>query len=210
MKLIVDSRENKDFVGKIAARTTPVIAMLGYGDIHIVDGDGHEIVVIERKTFQDLANSIRDDRNVSQMKKLSELPTTTRVAYLIERSNLTGMEYDYVLRSLTNKLVIHGFSILMTNGMDESVSMVLSIFESCKKKDEPMVKKELPKKIKGVENQFLRMLLTIDRLGMEKATQIVEKFTSQSAMLEYLAKNGTLGIPRLGSKTEEKIKKAFT
>jgi hypothetical protein len=76
---LIDSRE-PTWVQKLSFGGAPCsVLMLKSGDVHVVTEDNH-ILVIERKTPEDFLNSLRDDRLLVQMQRMSELRLDEQLA----------------------------------------------------------------------------------------------------------------------------------
>ena len=94
MKLIVDYREKKlikllnAFLNQFNLDNIEIITrILDIGDIAICDEDENEKLIIERKSLNDLASSIKDGRYVEQSLRLSHFSLHNHnIIYLIDRS----------------------------------------------------------------------------------------------------------------------------
>jgi ERCC4-type nuclease len=106
---------------------------LPLGDIIIYDNDGNEKVIIERKTLQDLASSIRDGRYKEQSFRLNECNVHNHnIIYLIE-GNLqhykpfgkNGVDKSALMSSMVSISYYKGFSLYKSNNIDESAEWIL-------------------------------------------------------------------------------------
>ena len=102
MKLKIDNREKK-LINLITAfkeqynlkNIDITIEVLDIGDFIICDDDDNEILIIERKSLNDLASSIKDGRYVEQSLRLSNLSLHNHnIIYLIE-GNLSTWTNKY-------------------------------------------------------------------------------------------------------------------
>jgi len=107
---------------------------LPLGDIIICDNAGNEKIIIERKTLQDLAASIRDGRYKEQAFRLNacNMPNHN-IIYLVE-GNLQYYKPFYgkapidkyaLLSSMVSINYYKGFSLFKTNHLDESAEWII-------------------------------------------------------------------------------------
>lgn len=106
---------------------------LHLGDIIINDGE-NECVIIERKTVNDLASSIRDGRYEEQSYRLNGLEHHNHnIIYLVEGniSNFTSFKNRVDKLSLYSSMVsIHffkGFSVMRSNNLEESATIICNM-----------------------------------------------------------------------------------
>ena len=143
MKIKIDQREKKLISGlKILNNSNLVnnkfeinVANLPLGDIIICDDD-KELIMIERKTYQDLASSIRDRRYSEQSYRLDAYPIHNHnIIYLIEgniedaRTTLryTKMKPTTLQTTVFSILYYKGFSIYQTKSVMNTASWILKI-----------------------------------------------------------------------------------
>lgn len=84
---------------KVSSKLTILTENLHVGDIVITDTDkqGEELLIIERKSLNDLAASIKDGRYSEQSFRLNQYPTHNHhIVYLIEEISLRGNNMDMV------------------------------------------------------------------------------------------------------------------
>jgi crossover junction endonuclease MUS81 len=107
--------------------------MLPLGDIIICDDNGNEFVIIERKTLNDLASSIRDGRYKEQGYRLNECSVHNHnIIYLVE-GNLQSyngykahLERKALLSSFVSLTYFKGFSLHRTENVNETAEWILS------------------------------------------------------------------------------------
>ena len=129
MTLCVDCREHA-----LLSRLDATSRQMDIGDISIEKED-KTIILIERKTVQDLASSICDGRYQEQQTRLLEttLPPH-RIIYLIEGSMDTPTSLPKKnLESSLLSLWFQGFSIVHTTGMDGTVVYLKALLEKVNK-----------------------------------------------------------------------------
>ena len=105
------------------------------GDIIICDDSGNEIVIIERKTLNDLAASICDGRYKEQSFRLNECNIHNHnIYYLIEGpiksyKSHTRIDKRSIISSMISISHFKGFSIHKTNDIQESVEWIIQFAE---------------------------------------------------------------------------------
>ena len=140
MKLIVDYREKKlikllnAFLNQFNLDNIEIITrILDIGDIAICDEDENEKLIIERKSLNDLASSIKDGRYVEQSLRLSHFSLHNHnIIYLVE-GNLSTWTNRYKVQANTLHSAIFslsyykGFSVHKTNDMTETAEYILRV-----------------------------------------------------------------------------------
>jgi ERCC4-type nuclease len=114
------------------------IVTLDIGDIILYDDDGKEIMIIERKTLNDLASSIKDGRYKEQGYRLSNCSLHNHnIFYLIE-GNLSSYNNKFsnnrfnridkktLLSAFVSITYFKGFSLYRTNNLTETAEWILS------------------------------------------------------------------------------------
>lgn len=138
MELIIDNRETlkTEFQDVSWARTENLVL----GD-YLFQHNGDPVVVIERKTVEDLANSIRDGRYREQKSRLFSTYPPQKIMYLIEGDLTTengSIHYNKVSKStiyssLFNLLLRDNLSLFMTNNERESVEFLHQLADKIQK-----------------------------------------------------------------------------
>ena len=111
---------------------------LPLGDIIICDDQGKEKLIIERKTLQDLAASIRDGRYKEQSFRLNECNMHNHnIIYLIEgnlqhyKPFLLGkgnpVDKYALMSSMISINYYKGFSLYKSNSLDESAEWIIQV-----------------------------------------------------------------------------------
>jgi ERCC4-type nuclease len=141
MNLTIDCREAKllEELAKLKAPETSLFkdvnittANLLLGDIQIQVHEKHKIL-IERKTVDDLLASIKDGRYDEQSYRLQAI-TDYKVFYLIEGKIKSN--HRVVFSSLLSLNYFKGFSILRTDDIKETASMILYFMLKLEKEKE--------------------------------------------------------------------------
>ena len=116
---------------------------LNIGDILIQDGNDNNITIIERKSINDLAASIKDGRYKEQSYRLNESRFHNHnIIYLIEgdMTKWTPQRYgkriidkSAIYSSFASLLFCKGFSVLRTMNLDETAIMILKMVKKMDK-----------------------------------------------------------------------------
>ena len=140
MKVIIDDRERELYertYSIVQANNTYVVLskeVLPLGDIFITTDEGKHVMLIERKTLQDLLSSIKDGRYEEQSYRLthsSGLPPHS-ILYIIEGqfSQLrSSAERKIVYSALTSLNFFKGFSVIRTNSISETAEYIVWMSE---------------------------------------------------------------------------------
>jgi ERCC4-type nuclease len=114
--------------------------VLDLGDIIIYDDNGLEIAIIERKTLNDLAASIKDGRYAEQSFRLNGCSVNNHnVYYLVEgclasyNPKKTRLEKKALLSSFTTISYFKGFSLHRTEDIGESAEWLLSFADKIRR-----------------------------------------------------------------------------
>jgi ERCC4-type nuclease len=138
MKLIIDEREHALYdkcYSLICAQSTPSYIQLSkevlpLGDIVLKTDDNQDVLMVERKSFNDLLASIKDGRYEEQSYRLlnsSGFPPHS-VVYLVEGmfSQLrTPLEKKIIYSAITSLHFFKGFSTYRTSSIAESAEWLL-------------------------------------------------------------------------------------
>ena len=127
IKLLID--KEKDFNFKQCN--------LELGDIVFKDGKNGDVLIIERKTLNDLASSIRDGRYNEQSMRLNAHPLHNHnIIYLIEGDiNFyqppplqNPVTRDALYSSMFSILYFKGFSIIKTKNLTETLETIVRFY----------------------------------------------------------------------------------
>jgi ERCC4-type nuclease len=137
MLIKIDCRETKLFqlctaLGDETKPVTLVSASLPLGDVIICDDAGNEKVIIERKSLNDLASSIRDGRYTEQGYRLNQCEIHNHHIYYLVEGDLRyyrpfkGMpDKKSLLSAMVSISFFKGFSLYRTNSLEETAEWVL-------------------------------------------------------------------------------------
>ena len=122
---------------KISEKIQIVTENLHIGDVVITETnkDGEELLIIERKSLNDLAASIKDGRYSEQSFRLNQYPVHNHnIIYLIEGNLSTWKQYGYggriitkdtLYSSITSIMYYKGFSVMRTISMEETARWIV-------------------------------------------------------------------------------------
>lgn len=225
MRLVIDTREQK-----LHSALTAVpfdIEPLHIGDVCIRSPDNQDILVIERKTVDDLAASIKDGRFKEQLMRLQA--SESMIAYIIEghRSwNDEGFIGGLPAKSINSTLFKLQFKYRIpcwfTANVANTASLVVGIlrrFESDKHLEwgalptPPNAEAYNLSAIKTIKKEnftpalcFVQQLCCIPGISSTKANSIISSLecTSLSQMLQKLDKLES--VPGIGKKLADTIR----
>ena len=137
MNIIVDTRESGLITQLKTSNVDILISQesLDIGDIHLCKPDGTIYMIIERKTIQDLAASIRDGRYKEQSIRLSQSNIPNHhILFMIEGDidKYTPVQYSKnplqqsaLYSSIVSMLYFKGFSVLFTKNIQDTSNWIL-------------------------------------------------------------------------------------
>ena len=204
MKLKIDLRE-KRLIKLIEAYKTQFgftkidieIENLPLGDVIICDKNGNEKIIVERKSLNDLASSIKDGRYVEQSHRLTNNPIHNHnIIYLIE-GNLSTWTNKYKVQANTLHSAIFslnyykGFSVIKTHDITETAEYILRMCDKLNREKKKVSYYEsgekIPKKYCEVVKKVKKDNITPENIGEIILSQIpgVSAHTSQIIMNKY-------------------------
>ena len=159
MLIKIDNRENKliELITHILTNNsneyteiTSSVEKLDLGDIILYDENTNkELIIIERKSINDLACSIKDGRYSEQSFRLMNSNIHNHnILYLIEGNIMTFKEarsnfknpihYNTLYSSIISLSFIKGFSTFRTNNIDETAHFILRLAYKLNKDKKPL------------------------------------------------------------------------
>ena len=204
MKLKVDLREKKlikllqAYISQFEFKKIDiVIENLPLGDVIICDENGNEKIIVERKSLNDLASSIKDGRYVEQSHRLTNNPIHNHnIIYLIE-GNLSTWTNRYKVQANTLYSAIFslnyykGFSVIKTHDITETAEYILRMCDKLNREKKKVSYYEsgekIPKKYCEVVKKVKKDNITPENIGEIILSQIpgVSAHTSQVIMNKY-------------------------
>ena len=194
MKLILDEREAMlydkcDSIVNNQGNTTSIQLskqVLSLGDILVKTDEDREILIIERKSLQDLLSSIKDGRYEEQSHRLihSSGFHPHNIIYVIEGqfSQLRSiMEKKIVYSAITSLNYFKGFSVFRTGSVQETAELVVWVAE---KIDRDFCKGKVPSwsTVVNIPNHNLDIDLTNEQLA---TTTTITSTTTNAAIPNY-------------------------
>lgn len=180
--VLIDSREPEWVKNLTFGNADKFVMQLETGDIDLVTTDGHRLV-IERKTPDDFLGSLKDERLMIQVARLSELRNETTWSYLIitdsfqHDSNgrvitdrgVTGWNYDAVQGALLS-IQETGVFVLNCQGDSDFEACVMRL--ASRRRD--LVMNLLPARIPNVLGPGAGLLAALPGIGIEKVMEILK------------------------------------
>jgi len=178
--MILDSREH----ALIRLMPEFPVKTLILGDV-VIEREGKELVIIERKTIADFASSIRDGRYEEQSQRLQayDIPNHN-VIYLIEgsfKSYYAQVPKKTMLSAMTSLLYGKGFSVVRTESLEDTHEFLTAMFDKLKKEDGYAVAKEGGSSVKKQKKDSIT-LETIDVLMLSQIPGVSS--TTAKALLQ--------------------------
>jgi ERCC4-type nuclease len=134
MRIILDTREPA-LLDKCTALNTSIpiiVKSLDLGDAIIQNESGHDIILFERKSLQDLLASIKDGRYEEQSHRLLNASGLHphNIVYILEGAIAqlrNPADKKIVLSAITSLSYFKGFSVFRTASLQETAELVCSI-----------------------------------------------------------------------------------
>jgi ERCC4-type nuclease len=168
------------------------------GDIVICDDTGKDILMIERKTLNDLASSICDGRYNEQSYRLNQCSLHNHaIFYLIEgdlrkfqpRSFGRPITKEILISSMTSLSYTKGFSIYRTMDVQETALWILQTTHKLSKLKEPFYYNDPDSKLSyvDVKHNIKKNNITPDNIGILMLSQIplVSTTSAKAVLLKY-------------------------
>ena len=161
MKIKIDNREREliKHIVQLIEKTYPSLILsietLPLGDIILTDNEDNEKIIIERKTIQDLASSIRDGRYDEQSYRLNGTSTPNHnIYYLIEgeintftmNHFKTKIDKPTIFSAILSLSYYKGFSVIRTFSIEETAYFICNSAYKLEKEKEKEKEKGKGKK----------------------------------------------------------------
>ena len=204
IELVIDNREH-ELIKKLQSTNTLIVEQLEVGDI-LFRQNGATVLVIERKTVNDLKASICDGRGREQKARLLGSTPRQRIIYLIEGSldkmlsdKISGMPASTLVGSLINTQLRDGIKVYKTSTIDESTEFIIKLHDKLEKdgdtyfRDEEYKSSDIGyaatlKKSKKANMTpppwFITQLSLIPQVTEKVASIIAEKYSSTRQLIQ--------------------------
>lgn len=198
MELIIDNRE-RDLLELLNVEKT--CTNLDLGDI-VLKHDGILIAVIERKTWTDLAASIKDGRYHKQKKALLENYDCKNIYYVIEGPGdfsmsedvcINGIDKNTLLSCIYNTSFRDKIQVFRTSGIRDTCNFIVGLINRVKEHPEKYCSGDVNKEevvkhwvVETSEQFFMRALCQIPGVSVKSAKAICEVYETLPAMTKAL------------------------
>lgn len=199
MELIVDNRE-RDLLKYFENVKTE---NLGMGDFVIRDGS-EVIFVIERKTWMDLADSIKDGRYHNQKKRLLETYDVSKIVYIFEgawnygpdNSFISGIAKSTLISCVLNTSLRDGIRVFVSGWQKDTYDLVMGIYNRVREHPEKYIKaasvdvgevQVVKKQCADAESYFIAALCQIPGVSMKTAKAIALKYKTFPGLISELS-----------------------
>ena len=208
-----------------------IVENLNIGDI-LLENNGKNITLIERKSINDLAASIKDGRYKEQSYRLNESQFHNHnIIYLIEGNMTTWKPCRYgkrivdksaIYSSFASLLFYKGFSLLRTMNIDETATMIIKLAKKISKEGyekfnykntfiEETIEKEKDKNSLMIENLSLnKCLLLKKKPSYDKTyTSVINSTKKSNITIHNISEIMLMQIPLVSQKIAYVIMKEF-
>lgn len=221
MKLVIDNREN----GVIQVfkdrqlESECEIESLPLGDF-VFREDTVQHLIIERKTYDDLAASIVDGRFREQKSRLAEMrENSSKIMYIIEgndRGYKGKVPYKTLQSAILNLLLVHNFKVMFardTCGTVDILMMIKNKLEAPSNSgtDSGTVVVKMPSRGDKIrENLFLLQLMVIPGVSQKTGEAICSRYSCMFALVEALKEGGEHLLADIQLNEKRKLGKALS
>jgi ERCC4-type nuclease len=204
MKLKVDVREKRlikllqAYINQFGFKKIDIeIENLPLGDVIICNEKGDEKIIVERKSLNDLASSIKDGRYVEQSHRLTNYKIHNHnIVYLIEGNlstwvNRYKVQANTLYSALFSLNYYKGFSVIRTIDITETAEYILRMCNKLNREKKKVSYYEsgekTPKKYSEVVKKVKKDNITPENIGEIILSQIpgVSSHTSQIIMNKF-------------------------
>jgi ERCC4-type nuclease len=212
--VIIDSRE-PDWIQKLAfGGVLTVVTQLDHGDLLATTDDG-EMIVVERKTADDLLNTIRADRFLPQMAGIAQ---QSRWAYLVITGSLlpgadgkvvtdrgaTGWSWAAIQGALITAQEL-GVVVVQAGSDREFEKTVLRL--GSRRHDKTML--VAPPKYAQELSIGEQIIASLPGIGLEKAQALIQHCGNAAQALAALTDMTVKQMPGIGSITKQRVRQAL-
>ena len=177
------------------------------GDIQIIYVDEnkveHNLVVIERKTYDDLSTSIKDGRYKEQKNRiLNSISNNIRKIYVLEgNKNDFKLSKNVLDGTIVNTMIRDNIHIFISKNINNTIELINNILKNIDKYKENIINNQNNLETNNVlintskksnmssEKFFLNMMSGIPGISKKTASKFVEKFNNINNMFNHFHKN---------------------
>ena len=198
MLIKIDFREHDLNTILIQSNVKIETCNLPIGDIVICDDTGKDILMIERKTLNDLASSICDGRYNEQSYRLDQCSLHNHAIFYLIEGDLRKFQPRFFGRPITKEILISsmtslsytkGFSIYRTMDVQETALWILQTTHKLSKLKEPFYYNDPDSKLSyvDVKHNIKKNNITPDNIGILMLSQIplVSTTSAKAVLLKY-------------------------
>jgi ERCC4-type nuclease len=224
MIIEIDNREPiiiKEYFSKCTNSTnstnnliTSKLKSLDQGDFIIRDKDENILLIIERKTINDLLSSVKDSRYIDQSERYSQLDiSSSKIIYIIEGNfknfHKDSIEFKTIYSCIFSLNYNKGFTVLFT----ESVNSTCTIIEEYLNR---LIENKISSKIKlnlvkkqtiTKENIDSYMLNLVPSIGLQTAKEILSNTNKSFYEFWTQIKNSEIDLESIKIKNRKLSKK---
>ena len=186
IELIIDNREH-DIIKNIQNSIPYIIEQLDVGDI-LFRQDGMTVLIIERKTVNDLKASICDGRGREQKARLLGSTPRHRILYLIEgfldKTQMNGLPVSTLVGSLINTQLRDGIKVYKTNTIEESIEFIIKLYSKLEKDGNTYFREE---EYKSSDNNYVATLKKSKKANMTPSVWMLAQLSLIPQVTEKVA-----------------------
>ena len=219
MKLILDERETSLYERCLQTPNPAIIlekVVLPMGDAIIKTNDDKEMIIVERKSLQDLLSSIKDGRYKEQSYRLQNCcgGMPHNVMYIIEGafSQLRNpvLEKRIIYSAMTTLSAFKGFSVIRTSSVQETAEWLMAYVDKMGRELEKgeklcFYKKESDVLTENPEN----VVITSSLVDPQKYCEVVKRTKKENLTPENMGEVILCQIPGISSVSAITIMKEF-
>jgi|SaaInlStandDraft_5_1057022.scaffolds.fasta_scaffold01708_6 ERCC4-type nuclease len=198
----IDNRE-RDLIQKFDILNIQIEKKnLDIGDIHICS-DEKLLVIIERKTYDDLSTSIKDGRYKEQKNRiLNSIQKNVRKIYLIEGNKKDFTLSQNILEStIINTIMRDNIHVFVTKNIDETIKFINTILKNINKYKENIINDQcnietnntlihsVKKNNMNSETCFMNMMNGIPGISKKTSSIFITKFKNIHNMFYHFSNN---------------------
>lgn len=176
MELIIDNREKKIIKQVANSKAKFTLKNLELGD-YVYNLNNNPYIIIERKTVQDLATSIKDGRYREQkIRLLEEQQKGVKIIYLIEGNvhlKTSGIPSSTFFSVIINGMIRDNIYTYISKNIEESVRFIEKIYQQLEKTKDEINSKNIEKLHENIENKDIEYASCIKSNKKENLTHHV-------------------------------------